>query len=83
MLFKTFGTKENFKRLNEQVEKSGIVEMEEKAVGDSVKAVGNAIKTEEKTVVEEQPKPQKPTNAKEEEKPVKKDKKDFTQYMQN
>ena len=81
MLFKTFGTKENFDRLNDQVQKSGIANIEEKAVVDSVKAVGGAIKSDSDNNTVEQPKPQKVVTPKEEEKPVKKEKPDFTKYM--
>ncbi len=88
MLFKTFGTKENFDRLNEQVGKSGIVTLEEKAVVDSVKTVGDVIKTDGQSVAQPQsqtpaePKEEKCAEPKEEEKPARKlDKPDFTKFM--
>ncbi len=80
LLFKTFATKENFNRLNEQVEKSGIVDIEVKTVKDSVKAVDEMIKNDAEPVVRQSQK-QDTVSPKKEEKNEKKEITDFTQFM--
>ncbi len=80
LLFKTFATKENFNRLNEQVEKSGIVDIEVKTVKESVKAVDEVIKNDVEPTVDH-PQKQDTVFPKKEEKNEKKEITDFTQFM--
>ena len=93
LLVKTFATKDNLKRVHEEVEKSGIPKFEEKAIKDSIKGVTNVLDgTEKAETIETKGEPSAASEKKSSDKdtsqptkPVvpeaKKEIKDFTQFL--